>query len=524
GQVSGVFLRGSNSNHVLLLVDGVRVNSATTGSNAFENLPINQIDRIEILRGPASSLYGADAIGGVIQIFTKRGDGPPQFSASAGAGTYRTERYNAGVSGESGATRYNLQAGYHDTDSFSATNERAGFLFNPDRDRYRNKNANFAVTQRLADGHELTIGSWLSEGNTHFDAGLGSDDVNHQRLSGSRLESRNRLATGWQSLLQVARGTDKSVISGSFAGLFRTDQDQFMWQNDIDAPGGKATAGLEYRREEITSDTAYTGTHRTVLSPFAGYAGEFNRHLLQTSIRRDDNSQFGTHNSGNLAYGYRITPAWRLALGIGSAFKAPSFNDLYFPSSFGFSGNPNLKPERALNGEAALYYDQDGTRIGLTLFANRIRDLIAIDPAFTTLINVDEATIRGATLSYSATVNAYRIRAEATHQNAKDAATGNLLPRRARNFGSASLFKDWQNWQLGGELVASSMRFDRATNSPSTRLAGYGLLNLVAQYRLSPRLSVRARWNNIFNKRYELAQGFNTPGSNIFIAMEYLSP
>ena len=521
GQVSGVFLRGTNSNHVLVLIDGVRVNSATTGSTAFENIPVSQIQRIEILHGPASSLYGSDALGGVIQIFTRQGEGSPHFSASAGGGTYGTQRYTVGVGGESGDTRFNLQAGYHESRGFSATNEAAGFSFDPDSDPYRNSNVSLGVTQRIAEGHELALGAWGSQGDTHFDAGLGTDDVSHQRLSSFYLESRNRFAEPWLSRLKLASGSDRLQFTGAFPGFFNTQQDQFSWQNDIVAPGGNIVTGLEYRRERLDSDTAYTQTRRTTRSEFAGYSGEWNGHLLQASARHDDVSHFGARNTGSFAYGYRLTPALRVTANIASAFKAPSFNDLYFPNTFGFSGNPDLKPERALNWEAAAYYDQGGQHVGLTLFSNRIRDLIAIDPSFTTLINVNEASIRGTTLSFAGSLGSSRVTLEATHESPEDIATGNQLPRRARNFGSGSIVQPWGAWQLGGELVVSGARFDRLANTPDTRLGGYGLLNLLAQYRLSTEVSLRARWNNVFDRRYELAQGFNTPGSNLFIAIDY---
>ena len=242
GQVSGVFIRGTNSNHVVVMIDGVRVNSATAGTTAFENIPLDQIDHIEILRGPASSLYGADAIGGVIQIFTKRSADRSSFTA--GAGSWRSERYTAQLARDLGATRVSLQAGYQDTQAFSATNEKAGFSFNPDDDPYRAKNVGFDVTRRWATGQEIAAYALLSEATTHFDAGATGDDVNRQRLSTYALQSRNSISAIWQSTLRVARGTDDLATRGTFPSAFRTDQDQATWQNDIAAAGGQIAAGL----------------------------------------------------------------------------------------------------------------------------------------------------------------------------------------------------------------------------------------------------------------------------------------
>ena len=518
GQVSAIFIRGTNANHVVVLIDGVRLNSATTGTNAFENIPLNQIERIEILRGPASSLYGADAIGGVIQIFTRREGN--RATLAAGLGTWTTQRYSGSFAREFGATRLSIDAGYEDTRAFSATNERSAFSFNPDTDPYRNRNVGVNLGHRWAPGHELSLRALASEGTAHFDAGLGSDDINRQRLATYALESRDQLLTGWTSIVRLARGSDDITTRGGFPGEFRTDQDQLTWQNDIAIGGGQIAAGLEYRREHVESTTDFSLAQRSIRAAYAGYSGTFGAHLLQASARRDDNSQFGARNTGNLAYGYRITPAWRISAAAGTAFKVPSFNDLYFVSPF-FSGNPDLRPERATSRELALRYVAGATHAGLTVFRNDVRDLIAVDPTFSTVVNVSAARIRGGTLELAADIGGYRLKAEATHQQATDAATGKWLPRRARNFGTLSLNGNTGALRFGAELVASGERFDTVANSPASRLAGYALVNLRATYALSAAYAVSVRWNNVLDRKYELVRGYNTPASNVFVGLEY---
>ena len=254
GQISSVFLRGTNANHVVLLIDGVRINSATAGTNAFENIPLDQIERIEILRGPASSLYGADAIGGVIQVFTRQGE---RTEAHVGAGSWRTRDASVGLGRQFGSTRFSVQAGYRESRAFSATNAANTFSFNPDDDPYRNNNASLALSHDWAPGHTLTARALRSEGTTHFDAGPGSDDVNRQRLSTLALESSNRISDGWRSHLRLARGSDDIAIRGSFAGNFRTDQDQASWQNDFAVLGGSSRPGWNggARRSPATPPT-----------------------------------------------------------------------------------------------------------------------------------------------------------------------------------------------------------------------------------------------------------------------------
>ena len=230
GQVSGMFLRGTSTNHVVLLIDGVRVNSATTGTNALEHVPLSQIERIEVLRGPASSLYGADAIGGVIQIFTRTVDG---IRAKAGVGSDHLRELSAGIGRVVDDTSWSLHAGGSDVEAFSATNSTHPFSFNPDDDPYRNVNLNARVQHRWAEGHRITLRGLATRATTHFDSGLGSDDINKQRLASIALESDDRISDVWRSTVRLARGSDHLHTDGAFPSTFDTDQDQVTWQNDL---------------------------------------------------------------------------------------------------------------------------------------------------------------------------------------------------------------------------------------------------------------------------------------------------
>jgi vitamin B12 transporter len=536
GQTSGVFIRGTNANHVVLLVDGVRINSSTAGTNAFEHIPLAQIERVEVLRGPGSSLYGADAIGGVIQVFTKQGE---RTEARVGVGSDHLREVSAGLGRRFGATLLSMQAGYTQTDAFSATNPtNTQGAFNPDNDGYRDRHISLGAEHELASGHAVAL-RWLqSDAKAHFDQSPISDDLNHQRLSSLSLESRNRIAANWRSTVRLARGTDNSISTGLFPSHFRTDQDQFTWQNDLQVLGGELAAGLEWRREKVQSSDNFTQTQRRVASAFGSYALAWNQQRLELSLRHDDNSQFGNHNTGKLSYGWQFHPAWRLSASAGTAFKAPTFNDLYYPFSdysydfngqhfaYFYVGNPNLKPERAREVEAALRYERSGWRGGLVVFSNRIRDLIAnsTDAANSdlhTVTNVNRARIRGATLDAAYTAAVWNARAEWTRQDAEDADTGLRLQRRAKQYGSASLSWTPGPWRAGAELVFSGDRFDNVGNTPDSRLGGYALVNLHAGYALTPELRLSARLNNVADKRYELVQGFNTPGRQFFVALEY---
>ena len=529
GQTAGIFLRGANANHVVLLVDGVRVNSASAGTNAFENLPLAQIERIEIRRGPSSSLYGADAVGGVIQVFTRQG---PRTEARLGVGTWRGYEASAGIGREiglgGGSTRWSLQAGASGSRAFSATNPANTFSYDPDRDPTRNRHFSLTVEHAFAPGHSLTARALHSQTTTHFDSGLDfagnySDDANRQRLAALSIESRNRIADDWTSLLRLARGTDDGRISGVFPSVFRTDQDQATWQNDVEALGGRLALGAEWRREHVASDTPFAVDRRSIRSLFASHAAQWGEHLLQVSARRDANSQFGSRTTGNAAYGYRVTPAWRLSAAAGTAFKAPSFNDLYYASPF-FSGNPALRPERSRSAEVALRYDDATWRAGLVRFDSRIADLIAVDSTFTTVDNVSRARIRGSTANAALRAGAWEARLEWTHQDATNADTGTRLVRRARDHGTAGIGAAFGAWRAGVDLVASGARYDAASNDPSSRLGGYALVNVHAAYRLAPEWTLSARVANLGDKLYEQVRGYNTAGRNLFVALAYQAP
>jgi vitamin B12 transporter len=518
GQVSSVFIRGANSNHTLVLVDGIRLNSATAGTTALENIPISQIERIEIVAGPMSGLYGSDAIGGVIQIFTKSGKYSPGQNIAIGAGSYNTRTVGAGVNSAVKETEFSLNFGYLESDGFAATKSTIPFgLHDADRDGYRNTNISGKIAHHFGDDNEVGVSLFQSEGNTHFDNGPTTDDVNHQTLSAYSIYSRNKILENWRSLFRVGQGEDKSVVTGANPGFFRTRQPQFTWQNDVKLGPGTAIAGAEYLSQEVSSDTAYTQTSRSIKSVFGGYSGEYANHAWQANARQDDNSQFGDHTTGILGYAYHLTSGFKLRASTGTAFKAPTFNDLYFP---GFS-NPNLQPERSRNKEAGLDYQMGDHHFRATYFVNRITDLIVFDNTTFLPQNLSQATIKGTELSYQGHWGTFQAQAQVTFQDPIDDANGQLLQRRAREHGSLSITKAVGSWRTGAEFVASGARFDSNNEDPTTRMHGYGLVNLIANYTVSKDWLIRARWNNVANREYELAQFFNTPGSNVFVTLEY---
>ncbi len=520
GQPSAASIRGAEPRHTLVLIDGLRVGSATAGGTALEHIPVSQIDRIEIVPGPLSSVYGPDAVGGAIQIFTRRGEGA---GARVEGGSFGTRGMSGYYGRRLGDTELSLSAGASASRGFDASRPTLPFAqHHPDDDGYENHNFSARVNHDLGAGHALGATAFYSKGRTEFDAGLATDDVNDQSLSAWSVYTRNRLLPAWTSLLRLGSTRDESITGGAFPNIFRTDQRQATWQNDFTVSAGTLVAGLEYLDQRVASDVIFKQNSRTVESVFAGYRGDFAAHALQLNARRDDNSQFGARTTGSAGYSYRFSPAWRARAGAGTAFKAPTFNDLYFPDQppFFFS-NPDLRPERSRSREAGVDYEAGRQRVAATLFQTQITDLITVftDPVtfVSTTQNIGRAQVEGLELAYNGMIAGWQARAQATLQDPRDEDTGAQLRRRAKRHGSVAAQKVQGEWRYGAEVVASSARYDSTTEAAGTRMHGYAVVNLLGGYRLSREWSVNARWNNVFNRDYELVQFFNTPDSSVFV-------
>jgi vitamin B12 transporter len=356
--------------------------------------------------------------------------------------------------------------------------------------------------------------------NAQFDAGPGFDDRTITTVEAYSVASRNRLTAFWTSELGVAETRDDSnSITGFGPSRFLTRQRLYSWQNELLPPYGRLTVLAERREERIDSDTAFDVTSRNTNSVAGIYQLRDGPQLAQASLRRDDSSQFGARTTGTIAYGYAVAEGWRATASFGSAFKAPTFNDLYFP---GFS-NPELRPETARNAELALRYSSSALSAGVVAYHNRVRDLIVFQCDASGQCapqNVANATLEGITGELAGHLGAVSAKASIDLQRPTDDGNGFLLPRRARRHAAFSLMRDAGVLHVGAELVASSVRFDDAANT--RRMGGYALLNLTAEYRLGNRWTLFARLDNVLDKHYELAADFNTARANVFVGARWL--
>jgi vitamin B12 transporter len=528
GQQTSLFMRGTNSTHALLLVDGVRVASVSAGLAAFEQIPVEQIERIEIVRGPRSSLYGADAIGGVIQIFTRRGtrDGGLQPSFSVTTGSNSLLRGQAGVSGGSEHAWYNLGVGAQYTRGINACRLGAGVVFagcftdEPDRDAYRNKNLSTSGGYRWDNGAELT-GTWLrSLGEIHFDGSYQNRSRTLQQVAGSSF-SFNPLEA-WKTTLSVGQNLDRydNYENRDFVGYIYSRRNQASWQNDLSVASNQLlTLGIDWQGEHIDSDTGFLASRRNNTGGYVQYQGTFGRNEVQLSARRDHNGQFGNHNTGAAAWGYRFDHGLRLSASYGSAFHAPTFNDLYYPYG---SGNPDLKPEKSRSAELGLSQQQETWNWALNAYQTRIDQLIALDSNYFPS-NISKARIRGVEGQLGVKLAGWQLQAYLGWLQPRNedggANDGRTLPRRPGRTARMDLDRRFGAFGVGATVNAAGRSYDDAANRHP--LGGYATTDLRASWHFAPDWQVEARLANVFDRHYETVWYFNQPGRSAFLTLRY---
>jgi len=538
GSAASVYLRGNSDKHTLLLVDGVRLGSSTVGSPDLAMMPLADIERIEILRGPASSLYGSDAIGGVIHIITRKGKGPASLSGEVGIGSRGTSRVSGSLSGSDERWSYALSGGQERSNGFNAVTNPLADAYNPDNDGYRTDRVSGRLELKLAPGHTLGGTSLHTTTKAEMDyADLWSfpaipASFNHRVTTGNHVDSlylRNRLSDHWTSTLRFGNGRNdyRHRKAATTTDRFETAQRQVTWQNDIGLSLGELLLVAEHNTERVTSTTAYDDTERRATSYLAGWHAELGIHRWQASLRRDDSSQFGGKTTGSLGYGLQFAANWRLSGSLGTAYKAPTFNDLYWPGA----GNPALQPEESRNRELALIYEDGRLKTSATLYRNDLESLIEWAPVGGGRwlpSNVAQARIQGVTLAAENSWGAWQGKASVDWLDARNTATDRYLRYRSKTSAQASLFYAGAGWRAGSELSLYGHRYDDTANQ--VKLGGYGLLNLVAEYALDKQLTLFARADNVFDKHYMLVKDtsawaapsdFGVPGRTLFVGIRY---
>jgi len=518
GKTTSLFLRGSNDSHTLVLIDGVKVGSATLGSAPLQDLPIEQIERIEIVRGPRASLYGSEAIGGVIQIFTKKGVQSPSFSLGGGSrGTY-----DGSVTGGFGSADAWINVGASGQTT-RGINVKDGSS-EPDRDGYTRSTMNLRGGGRLNEKLDFDLQALHTEGRNKYDGDPNVTDLQQDVYAGNL---RYAASEKYTTSLKLAQNLDasKNFTDEIFRSRIDTRRSQANWQNEVTvAKGHQLVGGFDYLYDEILSNTNYDRTKRINKAVYGQYLADLGAVDLQLAARHDKNEQFGHHNTGSIAAGYTFSPALHLRTSYGTAFKAPSFNDLYWPGA----GSPNLQPEKSRTVEVGASGKHGDFDWQASAFKSRVSNLIAwapIAPGSWTWLpsNVAQAHITGLELNASQKLGNTKLAASATFLNPKDhsgdSSEGNLLARRARQTGRLDADHQLGKWSFGASLNASGKRYNDAANT--VKLGGYATTDLRLAYAFSKEWRVQTRIENAFDKRYQTVDGYNQSGIGAFVTIRY---
>jgi vitamin B12 transporter len=524
GKASSVFIRGLEARNTLLLVDGVRLGSATVGAPSIESLPLALVDRIEVVRGPLSSLYGSDAVGGVIQVFSRRGlEGlKPDLSAAVGSNGFA--QVTGGLAFGQGPFDGAVQFGHQRDDGFSATNPRARFgVHDPDRDGFRQNAGSLRLGWQLNPDWRVDALALGSDGETQYDDGPGVDSRARIASGVAAVALDGRVMPGWRTTLRLGRSTDTYDTLASASpftplGATRTEQRQLSWDNLVDTPAGTLLLLAERIEQRVERPVeAYTTSDRTIDAVAAGLTGEAGPHTWQGALRVDRNSQFGTQPTGSVGYAYALTPAWRLGAQYGTSFVAPSFNQLYFP---GF-GNPTLQPEEGRHAELSVRWASGVHVLRAAWVDHRIRGYIPSGPL---PVNVPRTQIDGLALSWQARMGAVVAAASAEFLDPRNATEGSpndgkLLPRRARNALRAQIDAPLGPVVVGATLIAFSERYEDPANT--LRMPGFATVDLRADWALDAAWTVGLRLNNLADKAYETAYGYNQPGREAIVVLRW---
>lgn len=536
GQNAGLLIRGANSAHTLVLIDGVRIGAATTGPAELEALSLAGIERIEVLRGPGSSLYGADAVGGVVQIITRRGQpGAPRVAAHAAAGGYGARAASAQFSGGAGA--FDVAAGIAAERDDGASAVRPGDRFglhNPDRDGHTRRSANLTAGWSPSAAQRVSLRWFGSKLNARYDGAeyapptFAPDNTpdfrNRLELRTAALEHRGDWSAQWSTLVRAADGRSDLASGGRQTDRFVTERRQLEAQATWKPLAGQSlTLAFDRLREQVRA-TSYAGDfardNDAVVLAYAGSAGPLS---LQAEARRDDSSVYGSVDSGRLGVAWSFAGGWKVRALAGTTFRAPSFNDLYYPGY----GVPTIGPERGRSAEAGVEWRGADADVALTVYRNRVRGLIAFEPDrrhcppapdydFGCARNVGRARLQGASLGGGARLGAWSLRGVVEVIDATDEQTGARLPRRAAHQETLAVDHRHGAWSAGAEVVRVGARPDFGR-----MLAAYTTVDLKARWRLAPQWQLEAKLLNATDRDIEPARDYQALGRQAWLGVRY---
>ncbi|HNU11231.1 MAG TPA: TonB-dependent receptor [Rubrivivax sp.] len=526
GASTSVYIRGGETRHTAVYIDGVRVDSQSTGGAAWEQIPIEQIERIEVVRGPAATIYGSDAVAGVVQLFTRRGQWALQASAALTLGSYATRQLQAGLSGAAGGFDYSLSASHGRSDGEDARTA-AVVGHNPDRDGWKRSSLQARAGVRIDERQRVEASLLASRLDSAYDDFMpGQDDESKHRLAVTGLSWQARWSETATTRAQLGRTRSTYETQPSF---YRTETTlgTALLQHEQRVGAHLLTATLERRDDKLENapdafNAGFGGKrHQNALG--LGWRADLGAQSLQAQVRRDDDSEFGGKSTGSLSWGLAFAPHWRAHATVASSFRVPTIYQRFSPY-----GNPGLVPETGRNAELGLRWADGENTLSLGVWRNRLRNLInfgAAGPcadAFGCYENIGRAQLKGVTLSGRTRVSGLTLRGSMDWHDPRDVASDKILARRARRLASFGAETTWAGWTLGTEVQAVGRRYDNAANTRV--LGGYALLGLYASRSIVAGWVLDARIDNLGDKAYERVYGYTTPGRNAQVSLRWTLP
>lgn len=536
GKNTSLFLRGGSSKQVLVLIDGVRAGSVSSGSMAWQHLSSDMIERIEVVRGPRSSLYGSEAMSGIISITTRQGS-IGKWHGSISAGSNNTKSITLGTALGNKNTNLSINTSLLDTDGIDARNGG-----NSDKDGYENKSINLNFQHKFNDKTSVTVNALQAKGVSEFDGfGSNSGPPNYTPTYSDGTKTRGDFsqqnlgvkfkflpASNWKSEVLLGQFKDESVsydnqvsvadgTSETTTSIFDTKRQQLDWNNELSLSEGKTLVfGVDYQKDSASkSGGDYSKNSRDNTGAYGELSGAIGANSYQFSLRSDDNQAFGRHTTGSLSVSRNVGTDSRITASYGTAFKAPTLNELYWPKTPFFVGNPALQPEESKTFEVGFKTTIGKGRLNTSIFRSKINDLLAYQ--FPTTANINKATIDGFELEYRNNFDGLNVNTNLTLLDPRDNTSGKVLAKRAKQTLNINLDRNFGNYSMGASILAKSKR----AASFGSGLPGYAKVDLRSSYKINKHIGLQLDINNALDTEYKTTSGYNTEGRNLMLTVSY---
>lgn len=518
---TSVYIRGAETRFTAVFIDGVRIDSQSTGGATWQGIPLSEVERIEVLRGPAAAIYGSDAMAGVVQIFTREGKEGFHPSVRFAVGSNGTREVGASLRGGVEGLTYSLGLSREKSDGFNIKEDG-----NSDKDGYDRENFSGRLGWQINEQHRLNLSALSSRLEADYDGYTpGEDDVGTQKLQTLGAEWAARWTDTYSTKLSLSQGTDEYSTDPSPYST-KTDISSYLLRNEWRMGAATLTADLERREDKLNNDSTIPAkSERTQDGLALGYGLRSGLHTLQLNVRRDDDSEFGVHNTGSVAYGYQINEQWQATASAGTAFRAPTLFQ-----RFSIYGDAGLKAEEARNFEAGVRFRQGVNRFKAVAYRNNVKNLIEYVAGEGSCINgsgtyagcygnTGRARYTGVSLEGGTRFGNVNVGVTLDIMDPKNLETGKQLARRAKTQGGINADTTIAGWTLGGELLVVGERYNDAANTQ--KLDAYEVVNLSVSKRLTQQWKLVGKVNNVFDKDYQSVLGYNTEGRALYVGLNW---